>query len=137
MTKLARSLLVCLLTRNITFARSSRIDAGPENKLVAASHAAAIERTEERSQVLQSPGAPKDITDRIFKRENQEQEIVAAYLPIIETYIQIEKPNPLMSTVPKSDLYFLGLGDFHGKSMKVHSMTEKTHKGSIMWSFEP
>lgn len=53
MTKLARLVLVCLLTRNITFARSSRIDAGPENKVVAGSNAAVIERTEEGSQVLQ------------------------------------------------------------------------------------
>jgi hypothetical protein len=135
-TKPVRLILLSLLTGNSAFAQSPRIDKGAENKVVAASHATAIQRTESL-QIVRSPGAPKDITDRIFKRENQEQEIVAAYMPIIETYIQIEKPNPLMGTIPKSDLYFLGLGDFHGRSMKVHSMTEKTHAGSIMWSFEP
>lgn len=42
-----------------------------------------------------------------------------------------------MGTVPKSDPYFLGSGDFHGRSMKARSMTEETHTGSIMRSFEP
>ena len=35
--------------------------------------------------------------------------------PIVETYIQEEKSDPLMGTVPKRDLYFLGQGDFRGK----------------------
>lgn len=88
----------------------------------------------------QSPQATRNINEiieRIFKRENEEIEIVESYAPNIETYIQLEKSDPLMGTVPKSDLYFLGIADFRGKPMKVHSMTEKTHKGSMMWSFEP
>jgi hypothetical protein len=79
----------------------------------------------------------KEIIEHIFKREKVQDEIIASYAPIVETYIQIEKSNALMGTVPKSDLYFLGQADFRGKTMKVHPMTERTHKGSIMWSFEP
>ncbi len=70
-----------------------------------------------------------EIIERIFKREKVQDEIIASYAPIVETYIQIEKSNALMGTVPKSDLYFLGQADFRGKTMKVHPMTERTHKG--------
>jgi hypothetical protein len=42
-----------------------------------------------------------------------------------------------MGTVPDHDFYFLGIGDFRKHAMRVHGMTEKTHKGSILWSFEP
>ena len=81
--------------------------------------------------------SPAVLADRIFKREKQQEETIENSAPIVETYIQEEKSDPLMGTVPKKDLYFLGQGDFRGKSMKVHSMTPKTRKGSIMWSFEP
>jgi hypothetical protein len=77
------------------------------------------------------------IIDRVFKREQEEEEIIASYTPIVETYIQLEKSSTSMGTVPKSDLYFLGIADFQGKKMKVRPMTDKTRKGSIMWSFEP
>ncbi|MHB8607983.1 MAG: M48 family metalloprotease [Candidatus Acidiferrales bacterium] len=77
------------------------------------------------------------IIDRVFSREKEQDEIIASYAPIVETYIQAEKTDPLMGTVPKSDFYFLGIADFRGKTVKVHSMTEKTHKGTIMWAFNP
>jgi hypothetical protein len=80
---------------------------------------------------------PREIVDRIFSREKQELESIVNSAPIVETYIQEEKSDELMGTVPNKDLYFLGQADFRGKTMKVHSMTEKTRKGSILWSFEP
>jgi hypothetical protein len=96
------------------------------------------------SEILPDPSqtaAPaqnmNDIIARVFKREKEQLEIISSYSPIVETYIQIEKSHPVTGTVPKSDLYFLGIADFRGKSMKVRSMTERTHKGSIMWEFEP
>ncbi len=84
-----------------------------------------------------SPLTPSALTDRVFKRENAEAEIIKSSAPIVETYIQEEKSDALMGTVPKRDLYFLGQADFRSSAMKVHSMTAHTHKGSIMWSYEP
>ncbi|MGC2285803.1 MAG: hypothetical protein WA542_11165 [Candidatus Acidiferrum sp.] len=78
-----------------------------------------------------------EIIDRVFKREKEQDEIIASYAPIVETYIQVEKSNPLMGTLPKNDFFFLGQADFRGSRIKVHSMTEKTHKGSILWAFNP
>jgi len=89
------------------------------------------------AQPPQTARSINEIIDRVFKQENGQREIIESYAPIIETYIQLEKSDALMGTLPKSDLYFLGIADFRGKTMKVHAMTEKTHKGSMMWSFEP
>jgi hypothetical protein len=86
-----------------------------------------------------APAAPKpnDIIDRVFKREQESMESAVNSAPIVETYIQEEKSDELMGTVPRKDLYFLGQADFRGKQMKVHSMMEKTRTGSILWSFVP
>jgi hypothetical protein len=77
------------------------------------------------------------ITERVFKRESEEEEIIASYTPIVQTYIQLQKSDPLMGTVPKSDLYFLGIADYHKARIHVRSMTQSTHTGNIKWSFEP
>jgi len=78
-----------------------------------------------------------ELTERVFKREKAQVETIENSAPIIETYIQEEKPDPLMGTIPKKDLYFLGQADFRGKTIKVHPMTARTHKGSIMWAYNP
>lgn len=90
----------------------------------------------EPPQATQTLG-PGDMSERIYKREKEENNTATRYSPIVETYIQIERSDKLMGTLPKSDLYFLGVGDFQNHSIHVHPMTVKTHKGSIFWSFEP
>src|SRR6476661_4594266 len=82
----------------------------------------------------QTARSPNEIIEGVFKREKEQDEIIASYAPIVETYIQTEKSDPLMGTLPKHDFYFLGQADFRGKTMKVQPMTKRTHTGSIMWS---
>jgi len=89
------------------------------------------------SQTAPTSRKPIEFAERIFKREKQQVETIANSAPIVETYIQEEKSDALMGTVPKRDLYFLGQADFLGKAMKVHSMTVRTHNGSMMWSYNP
>lgn len=91
----------------------------------------------ERTQAGAPALTAAELIARVFKRENDLNYTLATYAPIVETYIQVEKSDPLMGTLPKDDFYFLGQADFRGKSLKVHSMTERTHKGSILWSFVP
>jgi len=79
----------------------------------------------------------REIIARVYNRESEAENLITSYSPIVETYIQIEKADQLMGTLPKSDFYFLGIGDFRNQSIKVHDMTPHTHKGSIFWSFEP
>jgi len=84
-----------------------------------------------------SPLSMRDVVTRVYKREAEEEDLITSYSPIVETYVQIEKSDKLMGTLPKSDFYFLGIGDFRHQNIKVHDMTPHTHKGSILWSFEP
>ena len=78
-----------------------------------------------------------EIAERVFRREKEQVEIIGSCAPIVETYVQEEKSDVLMGTIPKRDLYFLGQADFHNKTMKVHPMTARTHKGSMMWAYDP
>ncbi|MGC0773418.1 MAG: hypothetical protein WB543_10830 [Candidatus Acidiferrum sp.] len=89
------------------------------------------------SQLGHTALSSNEIIERVFEREKEQDEIIASYSPIVETYIQTEKTDPVMGTVPKSDFYFLGIADFRGKEMKVRSMTARTHKGNILWAFNP
>ncbi len=131
--KLMRLVVVSFLAVSSAFAQSETT----KTKIVDSSLATDYQQTRATRQTPQPSSVPTDIKERIFRRESEEQEIIAGYAPVIETYLQIEKSDPLMGTVPKRDYYFLGLADFRGKAMRVHSMTERTSQGSIMWSFEP
>jgi hypothetical protein len=132
---LTSSTLACLVLMTAASAGQVR---GTER----ANSAAPAERSNPQASPAgaQNPPAvrsPNDVADRIFKREKEQAETIENSAPIVETYIQEEKSNALMGTVPKKDLYFLGQGDFREKTMKVYSMTGRTHTGSIIWSYEP
>ncbi len=88
------------------------------------------------AQVTQTAPKLDEIIDRVIKREHDEIAAFDLYSPIVETYIQEVKFNQVLGTVPKSDYYFLGQADFRGR-LKVHSMTESSRKGSLLWSFDP
>lgn len=85
------------------------------------------------------------IIERVFNREPQEDETISSYAPIVETYIQEQKSDNLMGTLPKTDEYFLGQADFRGGKIRVHSMIPPTHKRPglhsaswpAMWSYNP
>lgn len=80
--------------------------------------------------------ASKEIIERAIAREKAELEAIDQYSPIIETYIQEVRPDKELGTVPKSDFYFLGQADFHGRP-KVHSLLESEKKGTWMWTYNP
>jgi hypothetical protein len=88
------------------------------------------------AQVSQTASKLDEIVDRMIKREHDAIAAFDLYRPIVETYIQIVRPDKLMGTVPKSDFYFLGQADFR-RRLKVHSLIERTRKVSLVWSFEP
>jgi hypothetical protein len=134
---LVRLIVVCSLAgSNCALAQERQPEAQAQKEL-AGWHDGISDQSAAAAPTPRAPDGMKGIIERIFRRENEEREIIASYAPVIEAYIQVEKSDPLMGTVPKNDYYFLGLADFRGKDMKVHSMTERTPKGSLMWSFEP
>jgi hypothetical protein len=90
----------------------------------------------EAAQLPQSAPKLEEIVERMIKREHEEMAAFDLYNPIVETYIQVVKPDKLMGSVPKSDFYFLGQADFR-RRLKVRPWIERRRKISLLWSFEP
>jgi|HubBroStandDraft_1064217.scaffolds.fasta_scaffold20993_2 hypothetical protein len=129
--------LACLLCMNSAINGRALATAPASAETAASADSPASNGSPDAAQAAPAVPRPNEIIDRVFKREQQSIESTVNSAPIVETYIQEEKSDALMGTVPRKDLYFLGQADFRGKQMKVHSMMEKTRTGSILWSFEP
>src|SRR5271166_3155885 len=49
-----------------------------------------------------------EVVDKIVAQEQAEMQSLRQYSPIVETYIQILRPNKDLGAVPNGDKYFLG-----------------------------
>jgi hypothetical protein len=132
-----RAILACawVVGMNVS-AQSPPTVIGQASETIIASSTANSHKTEAKAQLQRTAYSLDELIERTTARERQSVEALSVYKPIIETYIQEEKTDALMGTVPKSDFYFLGQADFRGQ-LKVHSMLERTHKGNLLWSFNP
>lgn len=106
----------------------------PELDRASSAVSAITNASDAEAQAGPAAGKLAEIIDRIVKREHEEMAAFDLYSPIIETYIQEVKPDKQMGLVPKTDVYLLGQADFHG-SIRVHSMTQSSKSGSLLWSF--
>jgi hypothetical protein len=129
--------LACLLSTNSPIKDSAFAATGQRTETPASTDSPTSHGSPDATRTAPSTPEPNEIVERVYQREKQEKKFILISAPIVETYIQEEQSDALMGTIPKKDLYFLGQADFRGKTMKVRSMTEKTYKGSILWSFEP
>ena len=73
--------------------------------------------------VQASPSAPArksvafdDFVDSAIKQERRLTDLLRNFKPVVETYIQEEKPDPDLGTVPKDDDYFLSRLDLTGNA---------------------
>ena len=48
------------------------------------------------------------VVDRIVTQEKAEMQMLRQYSPLVETYIQMMRPDPKLGPVPAGDRYFLG-----------------------------
>ena len=53
-----------------------------------------------------------DVIDRVITNENRSIQQIRQYSPLVETYIQNQRPDRDLGTVPAGDKYFLGRADF-------------------------
>lgn len=135
--KVVRLVAVCGLACGLSAAAQDRADRDNRENTTADRLTSVGDHERTAVSEAQTRGDTKTIIERVFKREKEEEEIIASYTPIVETYIQVEKSDALIGTVPKSDFYFLGIADYHKSRIHVRSMTDQTHKGNFIWSFEP
>ncbi len=57
-----------------------------------------------------------DFVDSALRQERRLIELMRYYKPVVETYIQEEKPDRVLGTVPRNDDYFIGRLDLTGKA---------------------
>src|SRR5881227_1273350 len=69
-----------------------------------------------------------DVIDRVITNENRSIQQIRQYSPLVETYIQDQKPDKELGTVPAGDKYFLGRADF-SKGVSLVSLTDTNSKG--------
>jgi Peptidase family M48 len=76
------------------------------------------------------------VVDKIVAQEQAEVQSLRQYSPIVETYIQIMRPNKELGAVPKGDKYFLGRAEL-SKGVELEPLTRGTRtKRSMLASFE-
>src|SRR5271168_719364 len=134
---LVRVILLCswVVGMNVS-AQSPQAASGPASETIIALSAANSQEIEAKARLQKAAYGLDELIERTIARERQSVEALSIYKPIIETYIQEEKADAQMGTVPKTDFYFLGQADFQAK-LKVHSMLEHNRQWSLLWSFVP
>jgi Peptidase family M48 len=69
-----------------------------------------------------------EVIDRVTATENQLNQDIRKYSPLVETYIQNLKPDKDLGFVPAGDKYFLGKADF-AKGVNLVSLSDTETKG--------
>ena len=69
-----------------------------------------------------------DVIDRVITNENRAVQQIRQYTPLVETYIQNQRPDKELGSVPAGDKYFLGRADF-SKGVALISLAGTTRTG--------
>src|SRR5205085_12211972 len=69
-----------------------------------------------------------DVIDRVITNENRAIQQIRQYSPLVETYIQDQRPDKDLGSVPAGDKYFLGRADF-SKGVSLVPLTDISSKG--------
>ncbi len=88
----------------------------------------------EDSVLSRKPSASQNaLIDRAIVREKEVIKVVKERAPLVETYIQNMKPDPVLSQVPESDQHFLGRVDFNkvigDEAFQVNKQTSQGTSG--------
>jgi hypothetical protein len=67
-----------------------------------------------------------EVVDKIVAQEQAEVQSLRQYSPIVETYIQILRPNKDLGAVPNGDKYFLGRAEL-AKGVELEPFISGTH----------
>ncbi len=70
----------------------------------------------------------EEFVDAAIVQERRLGELLRNFHPVVETYLQEQKPDPTLGTVPKNDDYFLSRLDLTGKSETALSFGSDEHE---------
>jgi hypothetical protein len=80
----------------------------------------------------QEPSKLTEVVDRIVAQEQAEMQSLHQYSPIVETYIQVLRPNKDQVSVPKEDKYFLGRAEL-AKGVEIEPLITDNHSKHNMF----
>src|SRR5215470_9361984 len=66
-----------------------------------------------------------EMLDKIISQEQAEMESLRQYSPLVETYVQLRRPDKLAGAAPSGDKYFLGRADL-AKDIKLEPLAHDT-----------
>jgi hypothetical protein len=66
-------------------------------------------QTSRWEKVVDGMVTQEKVVDRIVSQEKAEMQMLRQYAPLVETYIQMMRPDPKLGSVPAGDKYFLGI----------------------------
>src|SRR5262250_2969143 len=83
---------------------------------------------------LQTAAVAQDLTvaqavDKIVAQEQAEVQALRQYSPLVETYIQLVRPDKEMGAVPDGDRYFLGRAEL-AKGVELEPLIANGSSGS-------
>jgi hypothetical protein len=77
---------------------------------------------------VDQPQTMDAVLDRVIARENEMNQQIRKYSPLVETYIQNLRPDKDLGFIPAGDRYFLGRAEF-SKGVNLVSLTQTDNKG--------
>lgn len=80
----------------------------------------------------QQPATTLDqVVNRIVTQEAAEVQLIQKYSPLVETYIQKDRPDKELGTVPDGDQYFLGHAKLAGGAVDLEPLTANGGKHGV------
>ena len=70
----------------------------------------------------------EEFVDAAILQERRLAELLRNFHPVVETYVQEQKPDPALGSVPKNDDYFLSRLDMNGKGETALSFGSDEHE---------
>ncbi len=85
----------------------------------------------------QQPATTLDqVVGRIISQEAAEMQMIQKYSPLVETYIQKDRPDKELGAVPDGDQYFLGRAELsHGVELQALTSNGGKHRVGALGSF--
>src|SRR5579872_3080772 len=68
------------------------------------------------------PSTVDQVVDRIVAQEKAEMQMLHQYSPLVETYIQLDKPDQTLGSAPAGDKYYLGKANL-AKGLDLEPLT--------------
>src|SRR3984893_7241266 len=68
-----------------------------------------------------------DFVDSAIRQERRLTDLMRNFKPVVETYIQEEKPDSKLGTSPKRDDYFLSRLDLNGDAATAQAFSDEQH----------